>query len=87
VIFANREPLTRAQLRDVWAQNPTPTTKLLLWEIHRLRTLVLRANDLVRSISTRGAISIGNHVPAPPAFDYRGHVLVIGAVFARKPLA
>ena len=57
MIFANREPLTRTQLRDVWAQNPTPTTKLLLWEIHRLRALVLRANDLVRSISTRGALS------------------------------
>ena len=55
MIFANREPLTRTQLRDVWAQNPTPTTKLLLWEIHRLRALVLRANDLVRSLSARGA--------------------------------
>jgi len=30
-----------------------PTTKLLLWEIHRLRALVLRANDLVRSLSAR----------------------------------
>ena len=34
-------------------QNPTPTTKLLLWEIHRLPALVLQANDLVRSLDTR----------------------------------
>jgi len=52
VWLSSHQPLARAQLRDAWAQNPTPTTKLLLWEIHRLRALVLRANDLVRSVST-----------------------------------
>jgi hypothetical protein len=41
------KPLARGRLREAWDQNRTPIIRLLLWEIHRLRALTLRANDLV----------------------------------------
>ena len=48
-------PLTRDQLRAIWQRAPSPAVRLLLWEIHRLRALVLRANDFVRMAKHRGA--------------------------------
>jgi hypothetical protein len=48
-------PLTRDQLRAIWQRAPSPAVRLLLWEIHRLRALVLRANDFVRHATQRGA--------------------------------
>ena len=47
-------PLTRDQLRTVYELSPTPAVKRLLWEVHRLRAVVLRANDLVRTIDYNG---------------------------------
>jgi hypothetical protein len=47
--------LTRDQLRAIWQRAPSPAVRLLLWEIHRLRGLVLRANDFVRQAMHRGA--------------------------------
>ena len=41
-------PLTRDQLREIWLRGPIAGVRRLLWEIHRLRALVLRANDFVR---------------------------------------
>ena len=41
-------PLTSDQLRAIWQRAPIAAVRLLLWEIHRLRALVLRANDFVR---------------------------------------
>jgi len=41
-------PLTREQLKDIWQRARQPAVRILLWEIHRLRALVLRANDFVR---------------------------------------
>ena len=32
----------------VWTRARTPAVRILLWEVHRLRALVLRANDFVR---------------------------------------
>lgn len=34
----------------IYETNPTPAVKRLLWEIHRLRAAVLRANDLLRAL-------------------------------------
>ena len=48
-------PLTREQLRGIWQRAPSPAVRLLLWEVHRLRALVLRANDFVRHATQRGA--------------------------------
>jgi hypothetical protein len=47
-------PLTRDQLRAIWTPASSPAVRLLLWEIHRLRALVLRANDFVRHATQRG---------------------------------
>src|SRR5438445_10328445 len=38
--------LTAAQLRAMYECNPCPEVRELLWEIHRLRVLLLRANQL-----------------------------------------
>jgi hypothetical protein len=43
-------PLTSEQLRAIYEANPTPAVKRLLWEIHRLRASVLRADDFVRAL-------------------------------------
>ena len=37
-------PLTRDQLRATYEANPLSPVRRLLWEIHRLRAVVLRAN-------------------------------------------
>ena len=42
-------PLNSDQLRELWQRAPIAAVRRLLWEIHRLRALVLRANDFVRS--------------------------------------
>jgi hypothetical protein len=44
-------PLNGEQLRVIYETNPTPAVKRLLWEIHRLRAVVLRADDLVRTLA------------------------------------
>jgi hypothetical protein len=44
-------PLTREKLRAVWERSRTPAVRRLLWEIHRLRALVLRASDFARMIT------------------------------------
>jgi hypothetical protein len=41
-------PLTSDQLREIPRRAPIAAVRRLLWEIHRLRALVLRANDFVR---------------------------------------
>jgi hypothetical protein len=43
-------PLTGEQLRAIYETNPTPAVRRLLWEIHRLRAAVLRADDFVRAL-------------------------------------
>jgi hypothetical protein len=48
-------PLSRDQFRAIWKRAPGPAVKLLLWEVHRLRALVLRANDFVRHATSSGA--------------------------------
>jgi len=51
----------------------------LLWEIHRLRALVLRANDLIRSMSARGG---------DRTLDSTTQALLVGlrAELAREPV-
>ena len=43
-------PLTRDQLRAIYETNPTPAVKRLLWEIKRLRGIVVLANSLFVSM-------------------------------------
>ena len=51
---SSRPPLTREQLKDIWQRTRQPAVRILLWEIHRLRALVLRANDFVRQAKYHG---------------------------------
>ncbi|WP_043345134.1 hypothetical protein [Cupriavidus basilensis] len=40
---------TAAELRAIYARNPCPEVRELLWEIHRLRILLVRANQLQKA--------------------------------------
>src|SRR5215470_10308094 len=53
-LMSSRPPLTREQLKDMWQRTREPAVRILLWEIHRLRALVLRANDFVRQAKYHG---------------------------------
>jgi hypothetical protein len=45
--------LTKAVLQEIQDRNPTsPDVRALLWEVARLRGLVLRADQLQRSLGT-----------------------------------
>ncbi|NLP65542.1 hypothetical protein [Paraburkholderia sacchari] len=46
-------PLTAADLAEIYDENPTPIVLRLLWEIHRLRSTILRANQIRQTIGTR----------------------------------
>jgi hypothetical protein len=43
-----RTPLTAAELRQIYDENPTPAVRTLLWEIHRLRLTLIHVNDVRR---------------------------------------
>jgi hypothetical protein len=47
----HRTPLTAARLAELYDQEPSPVVRELLWEIHRLRALVLRVGQVRQSIS------------------------------------
>jgi hypothetical protein len=44
----HRPPLTAAKLAELYDRNPSPEVLDLLWEIHRLRATVLRADQIRR---------------------------------------
>ncbi|WP_322041835.1 hypothetical protein [Paraburkholderia sp. J67] len=46
-------PLTAAELADIYDQHPLPVVLRLLWEIHRLRSTIRRANQVRQMIGTR----------------------------------
>lgn len=41
-----RKPLTAQQLRDIWLRNQSADMLAVLWEVKRLRSLVVRASHL-----------------------------------------
>ena len=41
-----RKPLTAAQLREIWLRNQNEDMLAVLWEVKRLRELVVRASHL-----------------------------------------
>ncbi|WP_155301346.1 hypothetical protein [Cupriavidus necator] len=47
--------LTAAQLRAFFFRRPCPEVRDLLWEIHRLRLLLLRANQLQEAMTGANA--------------------------------
>jgi hypothetical protein len=48
-------PLNRDQLRAIFEANPLPPVRRLLWEIHRLRAVALRASNLLRAMDYNGS--------------------------------
>ncbi len=53
-IVPHRPPLTAARLAQIWDENPDPVVLELLWEIHRLRATISRANQVRNFIGARG---------------------------------
>lgn len=45
-----RQPLTTADLRAIRERSDSPDVRALLWEIRRLRQILLRSDQLVRSM-------------------------------------
>lgn len=52
--MAFRKPLTRAELRAIWDRRDPADVDALLWEIKRLRAIVLRIDQLQRCLGTVG---------------------------------
>jgi hypothetical protein len=52
--MAFRAPLTTAQLHEIGARRDANDILALLWEIKRLRGLVLRANQVIRPLTDIG---------------------------------
>src|SRR5262249_10914758 len=52
---SSRAPLTRTDLRRIWQRSPTRDTRDLLWEIHRLRAIALRSDQLLPPLLQSGA--------------------------------
>lgn len=50
----HRAPLTAARLAEIYDQYPTPVVLALLWEIHRLRATISRANQIRGFLSPHG---------------------------------
>jgi hypothetical protein len=51
----HRPPLTKEHLRAIGPRNKSPERNELLWELHRLRAIFLRADQLQRSLGQLGA--------------------------------
>jgi hypothetical protein len=49
-----RPKLTRADLHEIGIRSNSPDVRTLLWEIKRLRAIVLRADQLVRELGPLG---------------------------------
>lgn len=50
-----KPPLTRADLKAIWGRSAgSPDAQALLWEIKRLRAIVLRADQLQRALGEMG---------------------------------
>jgi len=47
---AMRPPLTTADLRAIRERSDSPDIRALLWEIRRMRQILLRSDQLVRSM-------------------------------------
>jgi hypothetical protein len=52
-----RPPLTRRELRQIGQANKTPAVHDLLWELHRLRAIALKADQLENRLLELGIIA------------------------------
>lgn len=58
----HRPPLTAARLAQIWDEHPDPVVLELLWEIHRLRATISRANQIRQFMGPHGLHSPPNVV-------------------------
>lgn len=58
----HRTPLTAERLAQIWDDHPSPVVLELLWEIHRLRSTILRADQIRRMIGSRGTHLVSGSV-------------------------
>jgi hypothetical protein len=47
-----RDPLTKATLQEIQDRNPDPDVRTLLWEVARMRSILLYADQLQRMLTT-----------------------------------
>ncbi|MCP2091341.1 UNVERIFIED_ORG: hypothetical protein J2Y81_007428 [Paraburkholderia sediminicola] len=58
----HRRPLTAAELAEIYDHEPTETVLRLLQEIHRLRSTVIRADQVRRMIGKSGSAYVSGCV-------------------------
>ncbi|WP_321947194.1 hypothetical protein [Paraburkholderia sp. J10-1] len=51
----HRPPLTAERLAQIWDEHPEPVVLALLWEIHRMRATISRANQIRVFLSPNGS--------------------------------
>jgi hypothetical protein len=56
-IMRHRDPLTAARLAELYDQQPSPVALELLWEIHRLRAMIRRV-DQIRDILAKTTTAV-----------------------------
>lgn len=54
----HRTPLTAARLAEIWDDHPYPVVLELLWEIHRLRATIRRADQVRQMLGPHGSHGI-----------------------------
>lgn len=57
-----RPPLTAAQLAEIYDREPTETVRRLLYEIHRLRATIMRADQIRKMIGSGGSAYVAGTV-------------------------
>jgi hypothetical protein len=58
----HRPPLTAAELAEIYDREPTPTVLRLLQEIHRLRSTIMRADQIRKMIGSYGTALVADVV-------------------------
>lgn len=56
--MGHRAPLTAQQLAQIWDEHPDPVVLELLWEIHRLRATIGRADQVRKFLEGSGQYSM-----------------------------
>ncbi|MEM5449837.1 hypothetical protein [Paraburkholderia guartelaensis] len=58
----HRAPLTAQRLAEIYDESPTPVVRELLWEIHRLRATVSRANQVRQFMGPTGSHGVPSSI-------------------------
>jgi hypothetical protein len=54
----HRAPLTAQRLAAIYDENPSPAVLELLWEIHRLRAVISRADQVRKFMGPNGTYTV-----------------------------